>query len=60
MNELHYQLDLLKAMNQKLAEKEKMYSRIFEVTESAFIYQSFENDLVATLGQWNKFFDFCM
>lgn len=58
MNELHYQLDLLKAMNQKLAEKEKMYSRIFEVTESAFIYQSFENDLVATLGQWNKFFDF--
>lgn len=58
MNELHYQLDLLKAMNQKLAEKEKMYTRIFEVTESAFIYQSFENDLVATLGQWNKFFDF--
>ena len=58
MNELHYQLDLLKAMNQKLAEKEKMYSRIFEVTESAFIYQSFENDLGATLGQWNKFFDF--
>ncbi len=58
MNELHYQLDLLKAMNQKLAEKEKMYSRIFEVTESAFIYQSFENELVATLGQWNKFFDF--
>lgn len=58
MNELHYQLDLLKAMNQKLVEKEKMYSRIFEVTESAFIYQSFENDLIATLGQWNKFFDF--
>ncbi len=58
MNELHYQLDLLKAMNQKLAEKEKMYTRIFEVTESAFIYQSFENDLVVTLGQWNKFFDF--
>ena len=28
MNELHYQLDLLKAMNQKLMEKEKMYQMI--------------------------------
>lgn len=58
MNELHYQLDLLKAMNEKLLEKEKMYTRIFEVTESAFLYQSFVNDQVATLGQWNNYFDF--
>ncbi len=58
MNELHYQLDLLKAMNDKLMEKEKMYTRIFEVTESAFLYQSFVSDQIATLGQWNKFFDF--
>lgn len=58
MNELHYQLDLLKAMNEKLLEKEKMYTRIFEVTESAFLYQSFVNDQVAILGQWNNFFDF--
>ena len=27
MNELHYQLDLLKAINQKLAEKERMYTK---------------------------------
>lgn len=58
MNELHYQLDLLKAMNEKLLEKEQMYTRIFEVTESAFLYQSFVNDQVAILGQWNNFFDF--
>ena len=30
MSELHYQLDLLKAMNQKLTEKERMYNTDFE------------------------------
>lgn len=58
MNELHYQLDLLKAMNQKLAEKEIMYTRIFEFAEGAFLYQSFENNRITALGQWEKFFDF--
>lgn len=58
MNELHYQLDLLKAMNQKLAEKEIMYTRIFEFAEGAFLYQSFENNRITALGQWDKFFDF--
>lgn len=28
MNELHYQLDLMRAMNQKLSDREKMY-RLF-------------------------------
>lgn len=58
MNELHYQLDLLKAMNQKLAEKEKMYTRIFEFAEGAFLYHSFESNRITALGQWEKFFDF--
>lgn len=58
MNELHYQLDLLKAMNQKLTEKEKMYTRIFEFAEGAFIYHSLEKNQVSTLGQWDAFFDF--
>lgn len=58
MNELHYQLDLLKAMNQKLTEKEKMYSRIFEFAEGAFIYYSLEKNQVTALGQWDAFFDF--
>ncbi|MCM1191237.1 MAG: EAL domain-containing protein [Butyrivibrio sp.] len=58
MNELHYQLDLLKAMNQKLTEKEKMYKRVFEFAEGAFLYQSFETNQIATFGQWDKFFDF--
>ena len=58
MNELHYQLDLLKAMNLKLTEKEKMYAKVCESAIGAFLYYSFERDQVTTLGQWEKFFDF--
>ncbi|MCM1065890.1 MAG: EAL domain-containing protein [Eubacterium sp.] len=58
MSELHYQLDLLKAMNQKLTEKERMYHTVFESAVGAFLYYSFERDRVQTLGQWKDFFDF--
>lgn len=58
MNELHYQLDLLKAMNQKLAVKEKMYKMICDDANSAFIYYSFEKNEVVTMGRWHDFFDF--
>lgn len=60
MNEMQYQLDLLKAMNQKLAEKEKMYTRFFEYSEGAFLYHSFETNQITMLGQWDSFFDFKM
>jgi len=58
MNELHYQLDLLKAMNQKLTEKERMYRTVCGSTVGAILYQSFEQNRVETLGQWEDFFDF--
>lgn len=58
MSELHYQLDLLKAMNQKLTEKERMYQIVCESANGAFLYYSFERNQVATLGQWREFFDF--
>lgn len=58
MNELHYQLDLLKAMNQKLTEKERMYSKVCESAAEAFLYYSFGKNLTFTLGQWTEFFDF--
>ena len=58
MSELHYQLDLLKAMNQKLTEKERMYHTVFESAVGAFLYYSFERNQVVTLGQWKEFFDF--
>ncbi len=58
MSELHYQLDLLKAMNQKLTEKERMYHTVFDSAVGAFLYYSFERNQIVTLGQWSEFFDF--
>ncbi len=58
MDELRYQLDLLKAMNQKLTSKERMYQLICDTTESAYLYYSFEKNEVTTMGKWSDFFDF--
>lgn len=57
-NELHYQLDLLKAMNQKLNTKEKMYKKICDSSYSAYLYYSFEKNEIVTIGCWQNFFDF--
>lgn len=58
MSELLYQLDLLKAMNQKLSIRERMYRLVCDNTANAFLYYSFEKDEVMTLGKWQEFFDF--
>ena len=58
MNELRYQNDLLKAMNQKLKGKEEMYRLVCETSNNAFLYYSFVTKEVTTLGKWNDFFDF--
>ena len=58
MNELHYQLDLMRAMNQKLSDREKMYRLLCDTMDYAYIYYSFEKNSVTTLGKWDDFFDF--
>ena len=58
MNELHYQLDLLKAMNQKLTSKEKMYKMICDSSKCAYLYYSFEKNELVSMGCWKEFFDF--
>lgn len=58
MEEMRYQLDLLKAMNQKLSVKERMYRLICENTSNAFLYCSFDKNEVVTLGRWSDYFDF--
>lgn len=58
MDELRYQLDLLKAMNQKLTLKERMYQLVCDTSECAYLYYSFEKNEITTLGKWNEFFDF--
>ena len=58
MNELQYQIDLLRAMNQKLTEKEKMHAMALQATEGVFLYYSFEKDRVETIGDWTEYFSF--
>lgn len=58
MSELNYQLDLLKAMNQKLTEKERMYHMVCDSAEGAFLYFSYEKNQISTLGLWRDYFDF--
>lgn len=58
MDELHYQLDLLKAKNMKLEKNEKMYNSLIHTSSNAFLYYSFENDKFETLAAWDYFFDF--
>lgn len=58
MDELRYQIDLLKAMNQKMSGREKMFRLACDTSNNAFLFYDFElNDLV-TFGNWEKFFTF--
>ena len=58
MKELRYQLDLLKAMNQKLSTKERMYHIICDTDAGAFLYYSFDKNEATTLGKWHEVFVF--
>lgn len=58
MNELRYQVDLLKAMNQKLSVQEKMYRLVCDTCNNTFLYYSFEKSEIHLLGKWDKFFHF--
>ena len=58
MSELQYQIDMLKAMNQRLKGNEDMYRLVCETSCDAFLYYCFETEEIRTLGKWNEFFDF--
>ncbi len=58
MSELSEQVDELTARNRELSERERMYQQVCKSAVGAFLYCSFENKLVCTLGQWKDFFDF--
>lgn len=58
MSELQYQLDLMKAMNQKLSTEGKRYQLVCNTSYSAFLYYSFETKENSHLGKWDDFFDF--
>lgn len=58
MEELRYQVDLLNAMNKKLADREKMYRMICDMSSCAYLYFSAGEHKVKVLGNWNEFFPF--
>ncbi len=58
MSELQYQLDLMKAMNQKLSTEGKRYQLVCNTSYSAFLYYSFETKENSHMGKWDDFFDF--
>lgn len=58
MDELRYQIDLLKAMNQKMSGREKMFRLACDTSNNAFLYYDYEKNSLITFGSWNDFFSF--
>lgn len=58
MDEMSYQIDLLKAINQKLSDTERMYRLICDTSNNALLYYSFRTGQAKMLGPWENFFDF--
>jgi len=58
MDELRYQIDLLNALNKKLADREKMYRMICDMSSCAYLYISVKEQKVQVLGNWQAFFQF--
>ena len=58
MDELRYQVDLLKAMNQKLSGRDRMFRLVCDTSGNAFLYYCFDKNEVITLGNWNDHFSF--
>lgn len=56
MDEMHYQLDLLTAMNQKLLGNDKMFRMICGTSSNAFLYYDYAADKFETLGCWQQYF----
>lgn len=58
MGELQYQIDLLRAMNQKLTSNLEMYQKICQMSENVYIYCDFEHHRIELLGSFERYFPF--
>ena len=58
MDEVRYQLSLLKAMNQKLSGEERMYRLVCDTSDNAFLYCDLQTNEIKTIGKWSDFWDF--
>lgn len=58
MDKLQYQIDLLNAMNQKLASNLEMYQKICALSENIYIYCDFSKEKPEILGDFHSYFPF--
>lgn len=58
MDDLQFQLDMVRALNQQLNNKEKMYQLVCSTSQNAFLYIDFQKNKIDALGNWKGFFDF--
>ncbi len=57
MDEFQYQIDLLKAVNQKLDGECNRYRALLDTSGNAFLFVSMEEDTCLTMGSFHRFFD---
>ena len=55
MDDLNYQIDLLRATNEKLSRDEKMLRLICDTSNSAFLYYNYAEDRFRTVANWEHF-----
>ena len=60
MDEKQYQIDFLRAINQKISADEKMYHVMCDTADSALLYHSMADGSLHTAGRFKEFFDFEM
>ncbi|MBP3420921.1 MAG: GGDEF domain-containing protein [Lachnospiraceae bacterium] len=58
MEDLQFQLNMVRSLNQQLNGKEKMYQLVCSTSRNAFLYVDFHKKEVSILGNWKGFFDF--
>lgn len=58
MDNTHYQLDLLKAMNQNLSAKDRMYRLVCDMADGAFLYFDVGKNEFTSIGKWEEYFGF--
>ena len=57
MEELRYEIDLLKAMNERIQAEERMYQLVCDLSSDAYLYVDLTKGIVKTFGNWNGFFE---
>lgn len=58
MEDLNYQVDQLRAANERLSRDEKMLRLICDTSNSAFLYYSYADRRFQTVASWDHFFAF--